>query len=97
MYDLSGNLKTATTMALFSYRKPKFTQALWKQTPAAAAGRKQGKYTPYLAGARLQNLLWYFSQSLGLRSKAYYRSFHFPPRVVWEAAISHQIHLHYSM
>lgn len=41
-------------MALFTYPKPKFTQAPWNQTPAAAAGQKQGKYMPYSAGAGLQ-------------------------------------------
>lgn len=41
-------------MALFTYPKPKFTQAPQKKTPAASAGKKQGKYMPHLAGARIQ-------------------------------------------
>lgn len=52
MYNLFGHLQTVAAMALFTYPKPKFTQTPQKRTPAAAAGRKAGKYMPSLAGAR---------------------------------------------
>lgn len=46
-------MQTVAAMALFTYPKPKFTQTPQKRTPAAAAGRKEGKHMPYLAGATL--------------------------------------------